>query len=444
VLAGTDRSPDLDGAFGEPVYAVSDGHPSAELFDRPDVGSDPGHGRVPPRRKAGAHRAPRGRRLLSGLLRRALLAAAAFTALLVASSVGVAAYAYNHYNGQIKRVAVLQTRDTNVREAAKQLNAQNFLVIGSDSRAGADSQYGNVAGARSDTTILVHLSPDRSKATVISFPRDSWVQIPSCVDRPGHTVGEHTDLFNAAFSVGGASCTISLVQRMTGIKITHFVQVDFSGFKSMVNALGSVSICSPTAVSDSNSGLVLHPGVNKLSGDQALAYVRARESIGDGSDLGRIRRQQLFLGAVMRQAMSGSLLSNPARLTSFLDAATKAVTVDKDTTFSDLRSLASSLQGLDPARVTMYTAPIANPDYSPPGTDMTGKVLLDTTKGRVLYDSVINDQTKVVQPTSSTHPGTSAPGSSPKPATGSASKSAPPVPSSVSTGITAADKSCSL
>jgi LCP family protein required for cell wall assembly len=434
VLAGTDRSHDLVGEFSEPVFSTS--QPS----DRPEHAAGAGNGRVPPRRRAGAHRAPRGRRLFSRLWRRALLAAAAFTALLAASSVGVAAYAYSHYNGQIKRVTVLQPKDTNVREAAKQLNAQNFLVIGSDSRAGADSAYGNVNGARSDTTILVHLSPDRSKATVISFPRDSWVEIPACIDRPGHTVAPHMDLFNAAFSLGGASCTISLVQRMTGIKITHYVQVDFSGFKSVVNAMGSVSICSPTAVSDANSGLVLHPGINKLDGDQSLAYVRARESIGDGSDLGRIRRQQLFLGAVMRQAMSGNLLSNPARLTSFLDAATKAVTVDKDTSFADLRALASSLQGLDPARVTMYTAPITNPNYSPPGTDMSGKVLLDAVKGRLLYDSVINDQKLVVQPSSSTHPATP---SSAKSAS-SASKSAPPVPSSVSTGITGADKSCSL
>jgi LCP family protein required for cell wall assembly len=279
---------------------------------------------------------------------------------------------------------------------------------------------------------------------VVSFPRDSWVDIPTCVDRPGHTAAEHMDLFNAAFAEGGASCTIALVQRMTGIKITHYVEVDFSGFKAMVNALGSVSICSPTEVSDSNSGLELHPGVNKLSGDEALAYVRARESIGDGSDLGRIRRQQLFLGAVMRQATSGDLLSNPARLTSFLDAATKAVTVDKDTTFSDLKTLASSLQGLNPSRVTMYTAPIADRDYSPPGTDMSGKVLLDTAKGRLLYDSIIDDQTLVVQPSSSTHPATPTPATSSKPPTSSASKSAPPVPSSVSTGITAADNSCSL
>jgi anionic cell wall polymer biosynthesis LytR-Cps2A-Psr (LCP) family protein len=139
----------------------------------------------------------------------------------------------------------------------------------------------------------------------------------------------------------------------------------------------------------------LHAGQNRLDGSQALAYVRARETLGDGSDLERIKRQQMFLGAVLRQATNGSLLTNPARLTSFLDAATKAVTVDQGTSFGDLRTLATSMQGLDPKHVTFYTAPIADQNYTPPGTTMTGRVLLDDAKGRVLYDSVINDKTPV-------------------------------------------------
>lgn len=163
----------------------------------------------------------------------------------------------------------------------------------------------------------------------------------------------------------------------------------------MVKAMGSVTVCSPQAVSDPYSGLKLHPGQNQLGGEQALAYVRARETLGDGSDLGRIKRQQLFLGAVLRQATQGPILSNPARLTNFLDAATKAITVDKDTSFSDLRTLATSMQGLDPKRVIFYTTPIADPNYSPPGTTMTGRVLLDSVQGRVVYDSVINDRKPV-------------------------------------------------
>jgi LCP family protein required for cell wall assembly len=346
----------------------------------------------PSRPKRAAERQPSRRRKV---LVRALVAAVAFSIVLVLTAVGIAGALYEKYNGQLKRVAVLQTHDKNIVDPQRQQDAENFLVIGSDSRAGQDASFGQVAGARSDTTIIVHLSPSHTQATVISIPRDSWVTIPTCTDAQGKTVDEHKDMFNSAFSVGGPACTIATVQKLTGIAVTHFVQIDFKGFESMVSAMGSVTICSPEAVDDKGSGLHLKAGNNKLNGSQALAYVRARESIGDGSDLGRIKRQQMFMGVVLRQALNGSMLSSPSRLTSFLDAATKAITIDKDTTFGDLRTLATSLQGLNTKRVTFYTAPIADQNYSPPGTSMTGRVLLDSTQGRALYDSVIQDRKPV-------------------------------------------------
>lgn len=324
-------------------------------------------------------------------LRRALVSALTFSLLLAMMSVGVAAWAYTKYNGQITRENVLQTGDTNIAEPAIQRHARNYLIIGSDSRQGADARYGRVDGERSDTTILVHLAKDGKHASAVSIPRDSWVQIPTCKDRSGATVPAHEEMFNSAFSLGGARCTIATVQKLTGVAVTHFVQVDFAGFKEMVDGLGRVPICSPRAVTDSASKLDLHAGVNELDGAQALAYVRVRH-IGNGSDLDRIKRQQRFMGVVLRQATSGDLLSSPGRLTDFLDAATKAVTVDKNTSFNDLRDLASAMQGLDPKRVTFYTAPISNPDYSPPGTDLTGKVKLDPVAGRTLYSALIHDR----------------------------------------------------
>ncbi|PZS25724.1 MAG: LytR family transcriptional regulator [Pseudonocardiales bacterium] len=351
------------------------------------------HAAAAPSRPAKESR--RSRRRGKSMAWRVSTAAASFTLLLVLAAGAAAAYEYRKLNSQITRQAVLVTNDPNIRNAARQQHAENFLVIGSDTRAGADAKYGNASGARSDTTMLVHLSPDRAKATIISIPRDAWVTIPTCNATDGSTVQEHAQMFNSAFSIGGPKCTIKTVQKLTGIVVTHFVEIDFSGFASMVNALGSVSVCSPESVNDPFSGLQLHPGQNPLDGEQALAYVRARETLGDGSDLGRIKRQQLFLGAVLRQATKGSMLSNPGKLTRFLNAATKAITVDTATSFSDLRTLATSLQGLDPGRVLFYTAPIANQNYTPPGTSMTGRVLLDDIQGRALYDSVINDKKPV-------------------------------------------------
>jgi LCP family protein required for cell wall assembly len=292
----------------------------------------------------------------------------------------------------------------------------------------------------------VHLSPDRTKATIISIPRDSWVDIPDCKGTDGQTIPAHTDMFNSAFTAGGPACTISTIQKLTGIAVTHFLELDFSGFQSMVSALGTVAVCSPQAVWDQGSGLRLQVGINHLDGTQALAYVRARETLGDGSDLGRIRRQQIFLSAVLRQAMNGSLLSNPARLTAFLDAATKAITVDKGTTFSDLHTLASSLQGLDPKKVTFYTAPIANPNYTPPGTTMTGRVLLDASQGRRLYDSVITD-TKPVWVSGSNSKlvsGPSAQTAHPTTPTTSTPTQATPASAPPGASLNAADSTCSL
>jgi LCP family protein required for cell wall assembly len=433
-------APSADAVRSRPRHAHP--QPSADPADRPrarharPVSSATTAERASDQRPG--ERSDRRRRRGRSTIWRATTTAVAFTVLLVLGAAGLTGYVYEKYNHQITRVAVLSTHDPAIREAARQQNAENFLIIGSDTRAGADAKYGNVAGARSDTTILVHLSPDRSKATVISIPRDSWVDIPQCASSHG-VLAAHKDMFNSAFSSGGPACTIATVQRLTGIAVTHFIEIDFSGFESMVNAMGSVTICSPQKVYDPGSGLRLKVGDNRLNGTQALSYVRARETLGDGSDLGRIKRQQLFLGAVLRQAMNGSMLTNPTRLTSFLNAATKAITVDKGTTFADLRTLATSMQGLNPKRVTFYTAPIADQNYTPPGTNMTGRVLLDDVKGRVLYDSVIHD-TKPVWVTGSGKAAKVRPAKT-TPATTATGAKATPTPTA---GMNAAQKSCSL
>jgi len=337
----------------------------------------------------------RRRRKRRPTLRRAITTALSFTLLLLGSAAGIAGLAYAKYNGQIKRVKALNVSDPHIRKAVLQKNAENFLIIGSDSRAGMSKSYGNVDGARSDTTILVHLSSGHTKATVISFPRDSWVSIPDCKGSDGQVIPAHTEMFNSAFSIGGPACTVATVQELTGIAVTHFVQIDFAGFERIVDALGTISMCSPVAVDDPESGLKMHPGTNQLDGKDALAYVRARHNLGDGSDLGRIKRQQKFLGAVLRKAMRGDLLRDPSALTGFLNAVTASITLDEDTSLWDLHRLGSSLGGLNPKRVAFYTAPIANRDYSPPGTGLTGKVLLDDRLGRTLYDAVIQDSAPV-------------------------------------------------
>lgn len=332
----------------------------------------------------------------------------AFLGILLVAGGGFAAYQYRKLSGNITRVDALAPADGSIRDAAKQLDAENYLLIGSDSRAGENAAYGTVSGARSDTTILAHLSPKRDKAVLISFPRDAWVDLPACPKTGGGTSPAQPGQFNEAFTIGGPSCTVLAVQKLTGVKINHYVQVDFTGFKTMVDALHGVPICTPTPLRDDESGLRLAAGTTTLKGDQALAFVRARYGIGDGSDLGRIQRQQAFLGAMVRAATGTKLLVNPVALTKFLGAATKSLTLDRDTSFGDLKQLADQLHGLDPKKVSFLTAPIANAAYTPPGFPQPppgqggSRVLLDDAAGRVLYDALIND--KPAAPKSSTPP----------------------------------------
>jgi LCP family protein required for cell wall assembly len=454
VTAGAGLSPEQDALLAQLRSRRSAGRRAAGPRQAGRRAAGP---RQAARLTVGALARPRARH---SLLLRALVTAGAFTVTLALTGVAIAGALYAKYDHQLHRVAVLQQHDPNIREATRQLTAENFLVIGSDSRAGLSRSFGIVPGARSDTTMLVHIAPDHTKATIISIPRDSWVQLPACRNTQGKTVAAHADMFNAAFAIGGAACTIATVQKLTGIAVTHYVELNFSGFQAMVNAIGAVTVCSPEAVYDPGSGLRLRKGDNHLGGAQALAYVRARESLGDGSDLGRIKRQQMFLGDVLRQAMSGPILSNPARLTSFLDAATKAITIDKSTSIGDLRTLATSLRGLDPAHVTFYTAPIADPNYSPPGTTMTGRVLLDAKRGQLLYDSVINDKqpvwvtgdgsstTVVAGPSGAPTPGAPTPGAptSGAPTSGAptSGSSAPPAAALPKPNLNAAQQTCSL
>ncbi|MBF8185807.1 LCP family protein [Nonomuraea sp. K274] len=236
--------------------------------------------------------------------------------------------------------------------------AMNILVVGSDQRDGKNAKYGRVAGERTDTIMLVHVSSERDNAMVVSFPRDSLVQLPTCRATRG-LPGQHAHLgmINESFNSGGIACTWKTIESLTHIHIDHFVKIDFSGFKSMVNAVGGVEVCLPEAVNDKKALLHLPAGKQTLDGEQALGYVRARYSLGDGSDIGRIQRQQMFISSMVKKAMSGETLTDPARLYAILDAGTKAVTTDEGLSVGVMRDLATSLQGLDAGRIRFITTP---------------------------------------------------------------------------------------
>ena len=280
---------------------------------------------------------------------------------------GGAVFALNSLNKNIKTVDtsdLLAGKPSASPRPPSDTSAINFLVMGSDTREGQGAGFGDAGGARSDTTLLVHLYEGRRKALVVSIPRDSEITIPYCKDANGNGVGPWTTKFNAAFAVGGPVCTIKTLQEETGISVDKFVVIDFKAFKAVVDALGGVRVCLTTPVYDpyvpgrGGSGLNLPAGYSNISGKQALAWVRARETLGDGSDLSRIQRQQEFLGSMVRGVKEKGILTSPSTIYKILSAVTSSLTTSSDLgTVQALEDFALSLVNLDPAQITFVTTP---------------------------------------------------------------------------------------
>ncbi|MFE4515508.1 LCP family protein [Kitasatospora sp. NPDC056783] len=237
--------------------------------------------------------------------------------------------------------------------------AENLLLIGSDDRSGANGSYGGEAGtARSDTTILLHLAADRKHATAVSVPRDVMVTVPAC-ERPDGSLSKPALMqFNWAFETGGPACSIRAVEQLSGIRVDHYVILDFSGFKTMVDSVGGVEVCVPQPIHDKDARLDLPAGRQTLHGEQALGYVRVRETLGNGSDTQRMGRQQQFLASLIRKVQSQDVLLNPAKLWPVLNAATSSVRADGGlSSLGALYDLTQDLRGIPSADVVFLTAP---------------------------------------------------------------------------------------
>ncbi|MET8983701.1 LCP family protein [Streptomyces sp. NPDC004539] len=232
------------------------------------------------------------------------------------------------------------------RPSALVKGAQNVLLIGSDSRAGGgNGAYGRDLGSeRADSMILLHLAAGRRSATAVSLPRDLMVEMPACLRADGTRTTPALVMLNHAFQTGGSACAIRTVEELTGIRVDHHVVVDFQGFKEMVDAVDGVEVCLAEPVDDRAAKLRLPAGKVTLNGEQALGFVRARKSLGDGSDTDRMDRQQRFLAALVDKVWSNGVLLNPVKLYPVLDAATSSVTADPE--LAGLRGMYELVRGL--------------------------------------------------------------------------------------------------
>lgn len=323
-------------------------------------------------------------------------------ALLVLGTSGAGYALLTYSESRIKRIedpfGGLQDRPAKVST-----DAVTYLIVGSDKREGLTPEQikrlqvgrataDNGQGQRSDTMLLVHLSADRDRAVVVSLPRDSYVEIPAHVSAAGKQVGARTNKLNAAFAFGGPTLLVETVEQATGVRIDHYVEVNFAGFVGMVDALDGVNVCVPKAIDDDKARLKLSAGDHRLDGVEALKYVRARQFDRQG-DLGRMRRQQQFIGAMLREATSAGVLLNPVKLTGFVNAALDSVETDPGLTRGDVITLAQQMRDIATQKVVFATVPLSDVDYRPPGRpDLGSTVRWDDTLASKLFADLSADK----------------------------------------------------
>jgi len=281
---------------------------------------------------------------------------ATLLSLAIVTGVGVVLI-YNNWNGNIDHQDLSSLLRN--RPAKKKSGPLNILVMGSDSRSGKGDNIdhkGNI-GARSDTTILFHLSANRKFAYGISIPRDTLVNRPACYTKSGTKIpAEKQQMWNAAFAVGGPACTIEQFEQLSGIRVDNYIVVDFNGFKTMVDALDGVQVCIPQEIDDPAHHIKLMPGTREIKGAQALSYVRVRYTVGNGMDTGRIKRQQAFMSAMINKADSAGMLARPDRLVGFINALTGSLQTDFKNV-GQMASIAEAARGVGMSDIKFVTTP---------------------------------------------------------------------------------------
>ncbi|MFJ2020936.1 MULTISPECIES: LCP family protein [Streptomyces] len=353
--------------------------------------STPGAGIAHQATTTGPRHRGRGRRRKPRSRRHTALLVTAWTAagVLVLGGTG-AGYLYFKLNGNIRSVDINHMLGTH-RPGKSADGSENILVLGSDSRSGGNRKLGGGADdgtARSDTAMIVHLRKGHKQADVVSLPRDTLVDRPECTDAQG-TVhpAVSSAMFNSAYSTGGAACAVKTVESLTGVRMDHYVEVDFSGFKRLIDGLDGVRVTTTEDIRDPESHLDLKAGTHTLDGTQALGLVRTRHGVGDGSDLGRIQLQQAFVKALADRVGHIGVLTNPAELFGLADTATKAVTTDSDlASVKKLASFANGLKGISASHMNMVTMPVR---YDPADPN---RVLPQQDKDQQVWDALKNDR----------------------------------------------------
>ena len=294
----------------------------------------------------------------------------------------------------------------------KESSAVNYLIVGSDTREGLSREeikrlkVGGTdvaAGKRSDTMLLIHISKKRDKAAIISIPRDSYALIPEHNNSQGKVIPAAYSKINSAYNWGGAPLLIETLESMSDLRIDHYVELNFVGFVRMVDALGGVEICTKKDINDPKSHLTLPAGTHVLDGVDSLKFVRTRVFDGLG-DLGRMKRQQEFAGAMLRKATSAGVLLNPVKMVDFINSALDSVVTDEGLSQGDLLTLGKQLRNLSASNVRTLTIPLKYYNYNKNG--VSAAVLWDPVLAPELFERIKNDEALIeeVRPDPSSSP----------------------------------------
>ncbi|WP_442819217.1 LCP family protein [Streptomyces sp. NBC_01236] len=275
-------------------------------------------------------------------------------------------------------------------------HGMNVLLVGTDGRdkiTEAERRTYRLGGAPchcTDTIMIVHISEDRGRASIVSLPRDSYAETPAHIDETtGERHGPHPVKLNAAYAEGGPNLTVRTVENMTHVKIDHYLEVDFTSFMKTVDALGGVRICTAQPLKDSYTGLDMAAGTHDLNGGEALQYVRSRHADGS-SDLGRMQRQQRFLAALVSQATSSGVLMNPMRFRDVTRAVLGSVRADKGFGTDELLDLGRAMRNFSPSSSEFTTVPIGQMGFAVKGIGSTLK--WDPAKSQKLFQALRDDK----------------------------------------------------
>lgn len=395
---------------------------------------------------------------LSGVLKIAGIAAV----VVLASATSVAAIAAGTLSSAVETVHIGPTGRPAVTGAAALEGAVDFVLVGSDTRQGqVEAAEGVPEGLNNDVTMLVHISADHQQMTAISIPRDTVVPLPACVDSDtGERHPATTGMFNTALerggSAGGLNCVVAAVANLTGVQARFAGIFKFDGVAAMSSAVGGVDVCIAKPINDRYVGLHLEPGIRTLEGRTASAFLRSRHGVADGSDLGRISNQQVFLSALARKVLApGGTLSNPVQLYQLAHAALSNMIVSDNLTSADtMVSLALTMKGMDLSRVLFVQYPTVEDPAD------VNRLVIEPEAAHALNVAVQNDEkttlsesalgrgavadegSQSTDPTTPTTPTTGSPATPGAPTTSVPSEAPSALPSSI-TGQAASEATCS-